>query len=443
MVEGVMLPRRSGLLSYVEESSSTESGGSSRLSVSLGDEEKWSERSSSVDDEDEDWGSSDPPTCFFFQCQQAPGKSRRRRRSYGDLSPRSGDVRQSSPMHAENSRRSESLPRRDTKKRTPSVVRQRFSALNELPVDVAKKRLLEALKRNEGEPSSVEVKDAAANLAHEARAAAANSDENDGALFRATGKWRALTKAHFPGGKKVHDETFHIDDAEKDDSEKEDKGAYAYTLGRMSFGLFGPRDALLRVDDCYNMVRPLDVFERPRTLPDTVKDSDDVKKYNVKVRFTVLDPRAKGLKGTMTTYGYCSLMSKAADDASHRLRCWFVSGDLAPDSFESDDDRVRWADLFGKQPQNKTIIERATLWLANKALGISVEPVKPEGYQSYLIQKPPTGHVDVLYTDHSLRVTRGNKNSLVVMQRVTNLKQPPQWANYDPHHLQNKQYSSS
>mmetsp|Transcript_7187 Transcript_7187/g.23592 ORF Transcript_7187/g.23592 Transcript_7187/m.23592 type:complete len:447 (+) Transcript_7187:217-1557(+) len=301
------------------------------------------------------------------------------------------------------------------------------AALNELPVDVAKRRLLEALEKSNGEPRCAEVVAAAAKLSREARAA--STYEDDATTRRATGKWRALTRAHFPGSvslttpppRDVADDQDRDRDHDHERKEKKTKkDFYAYSLGRMSFGLFAPRDAIVRVDDCYNLVRPLDLFERPRIVPDSIK-SKDIRRYNIKVRFTVEDPRAKGLRGTITTYGYCAPAPKAADDANHRLDVWFVAGDLAPDDM-CQDDQQRWADLFGKQAaedhSQRSIVTRATLWFVSVALGIKIEPVQRAGYQSYVVQRPMTGHVDVLYSDDDLRVTRGNRNSLVVLKRV-------------------------
>ena len=52
------------------------------------------------------------------------------------------------------------------------------------------------------------------------------------------------------------------------------------------------------------------------------------------------------------------------------------------------------------------------------ALGIELAPPTVQGLQAYAVAKPMLGFVDVLYADDGLRVTRGNRGSLVVTQRV-------------------------
>mmetsp|Transcript_5706 Transcript_5706/g.23719 ORF Transcript_5706/g.23719 Transcript_5706/m.23719 type:complete len:258 (-) Transcript_5706:418-1191(-) len=234
-------------------------------------------------------------------------------------------------------------------------------------------------------------------------------------MRQAVGRWRALTRAHFPGtlGKRPG------------------SASYAYTLGRVSFGLFAPGDLVIAVDECHNIVRPLDLFERAAFVPDGVR-RDAVRKYHIKVDFTVLDhPKAGGLRGTITTYGYCAPSEKKADDASHRLDCWFVGGDLAPydAAAMTHDEKRAWADLFGREAKEderrRTFVSRVGLWFVSVALGINLNPVNPaEGRQSYTVGRPVVGHVDVLYVDENLRVTRGNRNTLVVLQRTPKTAKP-------------------
>ena len=64
------------------------------------------------------------------------------------------------------------------------------------------------------------------------------------------------------------------------------------------------------------------------------------------------------------------------------------------------------------------LLKRATRWLLKVALGIELAPPTVQGLQAYAVAKPMLGFVDVLYADDGLRVTRGNRGSLVVTQRV-------------------------
>lgn len=285
-------------------------------------------------------------------------------------------------------------------------------SLDRLPVRLAKKNLLVTLQGAEGEPRDSNVIDAVKVLATECRLLWAPSEEHAAsvALRHATGSWEALTRADFPG------------------SVGRDGENYTYTLGRMSFGLFSPGDVVVSVDSCVATCRHLDVFERQKVVvPESIdrqQKRSELRSYNIQVRFTVKDERASGLTGTINTYGYCVGSRQRAPDALHRLDVWFVAGDLRPDDFNNDEEKSKWADLFGREAQTarekRSLVTRATLWFVSVALGIQLEPVQPEGVQRYTVARPITGHVDVLFTDDDLRVTRGNRNSLVIMRRRDN-----------------------
>ena len=65
----------------------------------------------------------------------------------------------------------------------------------------------------------------------------------------------------------------------------------------------------------------------------------------------------------------------------------------------------------------RSVGSRLGLWFASVALGIDLEPPEPRGVQRYTVARPVVGYVDVLYADADLRVTRGNRGSLVVTRR--------------------------
>lgn len=302
----------------------------------------------------------------------------------------------------------------DTKSRVwqlPLVRRRHFETLDRLPVNLAKKTLLARLEEADGEPRNKRVAAAVEVLAAEWKLWN-ESDESlsspASALRQATGRWEALTRADFPGSV----------------GRNKNSKAYTYTLGRMSFGLFSPGDVVLSVERCTATCRPLDLFERPLSVPDSFAHlpRSQMRSYNIEVRFVVTDDRAPGLAGTITTYGYCVAGANRAPDASHRLDVWFVAGDLRPDKFDSRSDADKWAALFGTEAtqsrQKRSLVTRASLWFVSVALGIQLAPVEPEGVQCYTVARPISGHVDVLFTDGDLRITRGNRSSLVVMRRL-------------------------
>mmetsp|Transcript_20437 Transcript_20437/g.31207 ORF Transcript_20437/g.31207 Transcript_20437/m.31207 type:complete len:369 (+) Transcript_20437:527-1633(+) len=302
-------------------------------------------------------------------------------------------------------------------------------ALNELPIDAAKAHLLTVLKAADGEPNDRHVIEAARRLAREDRASQQlyNNDIVPPSTRCAIGTWKALTRAHFPG-------TLGPD--------PDCSGAYLYTLGRMSFGLFAPADVIISVlGSCQNIIQPLPKHERinlmmPPAVAQAAKNdkrgiADHIRKYQIKVRFTVKDERGQGLQGIITTYGYCAPASQTekADDASHRLSVWFVGGDLSHDPFTSPEQENLWSELFGTQAQHdhlhRGVFSKATLWFISAALGIKLDPIDNSGYQSYSVQRPVLGYMDILYADEDFRVTRGNRNTLFVLKRVPKKQSTP------------------
>ena len=58
-------------------------------------------------------------------------------------------------------------------------------------------------------------------------------------------------------------------------------------------------------------------------------------------------------------------------------------------------------------------------WLLKRMMGLE----KPTGLaadnsMSYKMKKAPLGHLDILYLDDELRITRGNKGSVVIAERA-------------------------
>ena len=333
------------------------------------------------------------------------------------------------PSHQEDTNQSEGLPEREgslcrgcfgREKPEPPAVdahdrplrrdrREIPDDLASLPIREAKERLLEAL-REDDEPRSAGVVQRASTLAREALKDSQGDSKTDPAK-QACGRWRALTRAEFPGA-----------------VGKNERGEYEYALGRMSFGLFDPADVVVAVEDCAN------VIEVPRTRPVVPKalvdarirarkppvDASAIRSYDVETRFVLSDRRGAGLRGRLLTKGFCVAAPRGAQapDAGSRLDVWFVGGTVEPIS-DDPDQLQRWEALFGASAlPPPPLLKRATRWLLKVALGIELAPPTVQGLQAYAVAKPMLGFVDVLYADDGLRVTRGNRGSLVVTQRV-------------------------
>ncbi|KAJ1458430.1 hypothetical protein M885DRAFT_512857 [Pelagophyceae sp. CCMP2097] len=277
-------------------------------------------------------------------------------------------------------------------------------ALHLLPVSLAKDQLLEALAAADGEPRGPGVADAASRLGAEWRASLHPRDNGGRPLRLAGGRWATRTRADFLGSVGRRD------------------GKYCYTLGRMSFGLFTPNNIVLALTGCAVVVRPFSKRLRKSLAPPSAfcAAGGELKTYDIEVSLEVVDARGAGLSGFMTTFGFCTehvkTDTKLPPDAAHRLDVCFVGGQLQPDPKCANE---QWADIFGRAeaPQEKALATRMVLWLASRALGIELEPPEPQGVQRYVVNRPISGYLDVLYSDDDVRVTRGHRGSLVVLQR--------------------------
>ena len=123
------------------------------------------------------------------------------------------------------------------------------------------------------------------------------------------------------------------------------------------------------------------------------------------------------LYGQVCIYGYGWPDSKKPD----RLKVEFKSGELRP---APDQDLKVWNSVFKSETASKqTIRQGLGKKIKNAMLGLFMGLVPPsgtdaQGVQSYTMSRSPTGYLDYLYQDESLRITQGNAKAIVVVKRV-------------------------
>uniref|UniRef100_A0A7S2QCR7 Plastid lipid-associated protein/fibrillin conserved domain-containing protein n=1 Tax=Zooxanthella nutricula TaxID=1333877 RepID=A0A7S2QCR7_9DINO len=82
--------------------------------------------------------------------------------------------------------------------------------------------------------------------------------------------------------------------------------------------------------------------------------------------------------------------------------------------------RRQWVDVVrSAQAQKKVTFGDRFKNLAMKLMmGLNMPSgVEDDGTVSFEMTRPPHGHTDILYIDDKLRVTRGNRGSVVVVTR--------------------------
>ena len=242
--------------------------------------------------------------------------------------------------------------------------------------------------------------------AAQALVAAADGSGSDGRLAVAAlaGRWKQVLPPEFPGVGRAAD------------------GRALYTLGRLSFGQFEPAAVRCALDEIVNVSLPLAAAEGG--APNLTWDID--------VLFSVLDGPAAGLRGRMVTHGQASLATTPGEaeeslETQRTLRVAFRGGRFEQAGDPGDPEAAaRWEAAFG--PAARREAARAVGWAerlrtrvgqgaAAALLGLRAEAGAEGATQSYKLARAPAGSVDVLFLDADLRVTRGNRGSLVVATR--------------------------
>jgi len=197
--------------------------------------------------------------------------------------------------------------------------------------------------------------------------------------------WRQVSKSTFPG--EIRDEV--------------------YTLGRLSFNLYEPADMEWKIEQTLNPVRP------------TGDSEGGEREYEFWIDLTCVDSRYPRFKGQMKNYGMCKPDPKKPE----RLEVWFTGGSLMPASDMDPSLLPEWKKTFGAAMGAKkpTLFSRLTDWAMGMMMGLKKpDSVNDDGSMHYEMAKAPHGYTDILYMDEELRVTKGNRGTIVVVDR------PPQ-----------------
>ena len=177
-------------------------------------------------------------------------------------------------------------------------------------------------------------------------------------------------------------------------------GRRQYSLGRMTFGIYEPKDLVCAIDKVLN----------------PVKRRGDVVTYDLEIPLSFKDAAGRTATGTLINTGECESLSES------RVGVKFTGGSLCPDGDEECD--AAWASTFGAafanaKPRKR---ERVVNWLLKRMMGLEKpKGLAADGSMSYEIKKPPKpakNYLDILYLDDELRITRGSKGSVVIAERA-------------------------
>lgn len=243
---------------------------------------------------------------------------------------------------------------------------------------VAKTALKIALANHNGDTKHPAVIDAIALLS------SLNSTPNP-AQHRALleGNWLLISAPNFPG--KLEDSA----------------NGFVYTLGRLTFNKFEPIDLRVALEKV--------------SQPIFATDKENQYSYDIVVEFKIVDENYPELKGIVKNLAVCSPVE------SDIVQVEFTGTELMPLVDDERADLKLWLETFSSDRSKSQIsfFERLKFWLVQTMFGMSkVSAIEPKtGKQSFAINKSPKGKLKLLYLDEELRITRGNRESVLVCQR--------------------------
>jgi hypothetical protein len=181
-----------------------------------------------------------------------------------------------------------------------------------------------------------------------------------------------------------------------------------YTLERLSFGMYAPKDMQFRID---RTVQPVKSQE----------GDDVVRRYDAALELTCVDERYPPFRAVMYNFGQMK-PAKDADGNDLRLEIWFTGGYIKP--AEGMDSKMlrQWKDIFGpamkQEKEPPSLSKQATNFFLDLTTGF-VPPgaMESDGKINFAMKKAPHAYTDILYLDDTLRVTRGSRGSVVAVTR--------------------------
>lgn len=244
-------------------------------------------------------------------------------------------------------------------------------------ISQAKQNLRQALKTNNYRSETEAVQTAIRELA-ELNAPTNKADPCSSPLFE--GDWLCLTAPTFPG---------RIEGTPDD--------VYKFTLGKMSFNQFQPTDLVCTVEHVVNPVTPI------INDPDSSTDDEAVAcfSYSVQSSISIATKCGNDLSALLITDATCRPWTHTDEEdcIPGRAEVAFGGGSLEP---------VK--DLIGNEGY-------ARLWGETFGVVTKKDQDVPQSFR-YDVERPFKSFLDVLYLDEELRITQGQRGTIVIAKRV-------------------------
>eukprot|EP00536_Pseudo-nitzschia_multiseries_P007226 jgi/Psemu1/256063/estExt_Genewise1Plus.C_1670016 len=194
-----------------------------------------------------------------------------------------------------------------------------------------------------------------------------------------------------------------------------DEKIVQYTLGRLSFNIFQPNELVCTVKSIRNPVHPqYDQFD----------DAKSTFSYHIIIELTIHTPDGD-LDATLINRGFC----RENDDRKNRLMVTFKGGTLIPGNKSTIDDgpmlalwEKTFANAYEKADEERSYLGWIYQYFLKLILGLNLPTDSRNHYDHafhFDMKRAPKGFFDVLYLDDDMRITKGNRGTISVLDRFS------------------------
>ena len=270
----------------------------------------------------------------------------------------------------------------------------------ETKLKAAKSKLKSLLQQHRGSTKNPEVMAAIHELA------AMNPTQNAVESPLLLGEFVAHTSPDFPG---------------RIQPEQGQESVVRYTLGRLSFGIFQPHHLVCTIRSVRNSIIDCGGDQAHEFQVDGHKTFT----YPIQIDLTIHTPKGD-LPATMCHAALCYVLP----EHPNRLGVTFRGGSLTPTYAVRSDPTLMalWEEVFdhayAKADDERSFMSSVMQYVFKKVFQLSTptdEDAKRDATHSvsFDMKRSPRGYLDILYLDEDIRITRGNRGTIIVVERVT------------------------
>lgn len=216
------------------------------------------------------------------------------------------------------------------------------------------------------------------------------------------GRFVALTRPEFPGRIK----------------QPEGRDVDQYTLGRLSFNIFQPNNLVCTIVETRN-----ELIEAPL---EEEGHSSDVRRFAYPLITAIIIHTDKGdFPATICM----DAVGTTEKQPKNRLGVTFAGGTLTPaEEVRSDPDQLElwkevFADAYKKAEEQRSylssVFQYIFKWVFQLTTPKDEDAEKSETHSvSFQMKRCPHGYFDILYVDEDMRITKGNRGTVVIVERM-------------------------